>query len=403
MTATNIILVVGAIAGAALFLNPRLVARPMWRATITPLASIIGSGFLIAAPILSHATGTGAWIAMAGLCAVAWCFGAAVRHNIQYVEPLLDGAPPRVVAALERAADLMLSVGYLLSVAYFLNLFAAFALRIAGVTDPMAIRAIASVVILLLGFLGVSGGLRALERVEILAVGIKLSLISALLLALAAATGVAVSDGSFAWPQIAHIEGFEQVRTIFGVFILVQGFETSRYLGASYNAAMRVRSMRWAQMISAAIYLAFTLLVTAYFTGKLSPEGGETAILDILAPIGSALAPLVILVALASQMSAAVAVTNGEAGLLAELSRGKISINRGNLLVAAAALLLTWTSDIYQIISYVSRAFVLYYAIQCLQAALSAKRLGKRHMAAAFLFLALAALLIALLAKSAGV
>lgn len=48
MNATNFILVAGAVIAAIFFLNPRLSARPLWRATITPLASIIGSGFLIA-------------------------------------------------------------------------------------------------------------------------------------------------------------------------------------------------------------------------------------------------------------------------------------------------------------------------------------------------------------------
>lgn len=403
MSITNLILVMGALGSAALFLNPRLSARPLWRATVTPLASIIGSGFLIAAPILSHTAGTGAWLAMIGLCLVAWCFGEAVRHNIRHVEPLLLPAPPREVAILERTADLILSAGYMLSVAYFLNLFAAFALRIVGVTDPLAIRTAASVVIVLIGGLGVTGGLRSLERIEIVTVGIKLSLICALLLALAAATGIAIGDGSFHWPTLTHDQGFDQLRAIFGVFILVQGFETSRYLGASYDAATRVRSMRAAQLIAGAIYLVFTLLVTAYFTGALPKNGGETAILDILAPIGTALAPLVILVALASQMSAAVAVTNGEAGLLSELSRGKISVKRGNLIVALAALLLTWSADIYQIISYVSRAFLLYYAVQSLQAALSARRLGKRGAAAAFFILTFGALAIALLAKPANI
>lgn len=37
----------------ALFL-PRVRNAILWRATVTPLASIIGSGFLISGPLLSH-------------------------------------------------------------------------------------------------------------------------------------------------------------------------------------------------------------------------------------------------------------------------------------------------------------------------------------------------------------
>jgi len=36
----------------AILLYPRLANAPLWRAAITPLASIIGSGFLMLGPIL---------------------------------------------------------------------------------------------------------------------------------------------------------------------------------------------------------------------------------------------------------------------------------------------------------------------------------------------------------------
>ena len=50
MTAMNIVLVVASLLFAGLFFHPRLLMAPLWHATVTPLASIIGSGgFLLQA------------------------------------------------------------------------------------------------------------------------------------------------------------------------------------------------------------------------------------------------------------------------------------------------------------------------------------------------------------------
>jgi hypothetical protein len=75
-------------ATAALF-APRLTASPVWRATVTPLASIVGSGFLVSFPLLTHDLGFYALIAMAGLAVFAYPFGGAIRFNILHGEPLL--------------------------------------------------------------------------------------------------------------------------------------------------------------------------------------------------------------------------------------------------------------------------------------------------------------------------
>lgn len=180
--------------------------------------------------------------------------------------------------------------------------------------------------------------------------------------------------------------------------ILVQGFETSRYLGSQYDATTRIKSMRWAQWIACAIYMAFLLLITGLFNGALPPEGGETAIIDLLRPLGLLVAPLLILTALASQLSAAVADMNGAGGLLAESSGRRLPVRLGNLVTALVAIAITWTANIYEIITYASKMFVIYYGLQALQAALAAWRRGQRWHAAGFA--AGVALAIIVLAKS---
>ena len=70
------------IATGALLIWPRLANLQVWRATITPLASIIGSGFLVLGPILDVNYGGYAPLVMVSLCAVAYLFGSVIRFNI---------------------------------------------------------------------------------------------------------------------------------------------------------------------------------------------------------------------------------------------------------------------------------------------------------------------------------
>lgn len=403
MSTSTLVLLVAAIVFAVVFFQPRLLRSPLWQATVTPLASIIGSGFLIAGPILAHATGRWAALAMLALCAVAYLFGSAIRHNIVHVEPELAGKPSLTVSGLERASEVTLSLAYFVSVAYYLNLFAAFGLRLGDIVDPLWIRIGSTIAIATIGTVGALGGLHALERMTIGAVSLKLTLIAALLTALVVATAVAAHAGSFAWPALEHARGPHELRVLLGLVILVQGFETSRYLGSAYDAPTRVRTMRWAQWLSTAIYLAFILLVTRYFSGGLKPAGGETAIIDMLAPLGMLVMPVIIVMALASQLSAAVADTSGAGGLIAESSGKRVPVNIGHLLTALVAIAITWSADIYQIIAYASRAFVAYYALQSVQAGLSAWRLGRRKRAAVFVLGVVIALLVMVFAVPAQV
>lgn len=403
MSAENLTLLIASAFAAGVFFHPKFRTGRLWRATVTPLASIIGSGFLVAGPILAHAAGTKAWIAMAGLCLIAYLFGAAIRYNIAHIEPALRKNPPKIVTSLERASQVVLSLAYFISVAYYINLLAAFGLRFGDIVDPFAIRVFATVVIGFLGFMGAIGGLRALERLEVSAVGLKLSAIAGLIAALILASILMAAGGDFEWRAPSHPHGVDELRILLGLVILVQGFETSRYLGDEYDGPMRIRTMRWAQGLSTAIYIAFVLLITSFFKNGLPEQGGETAIIDMLAPIGVAVAPVIIIAALASQFSAAVADMNGAGGLLSESSNGRLPVRLGDLVTALVAIAIIWTANIYEIIAYASKAFVIYYALQSVQAALAARRNGDHGLTALFVFTGLLAVTIALFAAPAEV
>ena len=402
----DVIILIVALLAAAVFLNPRMLNWTTWRAIVTPLASIIGSGFLVAGPILSHATGNWAWLAMMGLCAVGYFFGAIIRHNILHVEPLLNDHPTKLLRGIEGISNIALSLAYFVSVAYYLNLFSAFALRGGGIIDEFWIKVVATLVIITIGLMGLLRGLRALERLETLAVGIKLSLIVALCAGLFALTILAINAGNFSWSPLEHETGLYEMQVLLGLVILVQGFETSRYLGAEYSAEVRVSTMRKAQWIATGVYLVFMLLVTQYFTGELPPDGGETQIIDLLRPVGLLVAPLIIVMALASQLSAAVADLNGAGGLIAETSGKRFSVKTGYLVTAIFAIFVTWIGNIYEIITLASKAFVLYYGLQSLQATLSALRIGGKGRVLRALFFGfgvLLSLVIIIFAVPAGV
>lgn len=387
MTLVSAALVGGAIAAGAASLQPRLLHSPYWRATVTPLASIIGSGFLVAGPVISHAAGNFAWLAMAGLCAVAWWFGSAIRYNIAHVEDATGNSP--ATALLERFSGIALAFAYFISVAYYLDLFGAFLLRGAGIIDRTMTNWVATAFIAALGLIGLLRGLKWLEHIEIAVVGLKLAMIGGLIAALAWADTSGMAAGTLPGGHVGHETGWREVRILLGLVILVQGFETSRYLGKAYGAATRIRTMRAAQLLSTAIYVAFMLLMTPWFSGLLPANGGETAIVDLLRPLTALTIPVIITAALASQLSAGIADMNGAGGLIEAGSGGRVSVKIGYLVAATASIAIIWSADIFEIIAWASKAFVLYYAIQSVTAALAAHRNGRGLQSASFWLAAL--------------
>ena len=85
----NIIIIVVALAlGGYLAFSRRLTVSSNWKATVTPLASIMGSGFLVSAPLLAGIVGNLAVVCMALLLVLAYMVGGAIRFNIRHFEPI---------------------------------------------------------------------------------------------------------------------------------------------------------------------------------------------------------------------------------------------------------------------------------------------------------------------------
>lgn len=336
-----------------------------WAATVTPLASIMGSGFLISAPLLANIVGVYAVLCMAALLALAYGVGGAIRFNIRHFEPIENASmgPAQVLALASR---LILSIAYFISISYYLQLLAAFSLHFFEVPEGAVANVVTSVLLVVIAGVGIWKGLGSLEKVERYVVSLNLGMVGALICGLIAYNAWAVVDGSWALPDVDNVVDFTDFRILLGLLIVVQGFETSRYLGQEHSADQRIKTMKRAQLISSGIYLLFIGFSTVLFHRGLGAD--VTAIIVMTAPVAALLPVLLSVAAIGSQFSAAVADTSGAGGLLGDLSRGRLVPGSCYALILGVTLALTWLTDVNEIISYASRAFAAYYFLQCLVA-----------------------------------
>ena len=390
-----VILAVAILLAAYLAFSRRLARSSAWKATVTPLASIMGSGFLVSAPLLGGSVGHLALICMAALLLLAYAVGGAIRFNIRHFEPIENQGhgPAQAIALLSR---MVLAAAYFISVTYYLQLLAAFLTNAAGVSGDHINPIITTVLLLVIGGIGMWRGLAMLEGLEKYAVALNLGMIGALLLALAVYNITLLTAGDWSLPEVSSQIDVRDLRILLGLLIVVQGFETSRYLGDQHSADERIATMRTAQLLSAAIYLVFIALVTVLFHDGLGAD--VTAIVEMTAPVATLLPVLISIAAVGSQFSAAVADNEGAGGLIEDIAHHRVPIRYAYLLILIVTVVLTWETDVNQIIAYASRAFALFYMLQCLVAFIVAwgmKDLPRRNLhLTGTLFLTLACLLV---------
>lgn len=340
----------------------------------TPLASIIGSGFLVLGPILTHFFGLYAPAVMAVLCAVAYFFGGAIRYNIAIASDD-SRSRGRAVDTLEQLSSWALGFAYIITVAYYLNLLGSFAFSMLEVNGDLYPRVLTTAVFMALLVVGWTRGFNALERLEYVSVSIMVAVITGLLFGLAVFFAGKVQSGTLVLNPL-EVTGWQAATLVFGLIVTVQGFETSRYLGGTYDPPMLSRSMRWAQLMAAAMYMAYIGLF-AYLFNAGDLELTETAIVDRVGVIAAVLPVVLVVAAIAAQFSSAVADTSGAGGLFAEVTGNRVSPRLAYAGVAAIGIAMTWTFNVFEIISHASRAFALYYMLQALVAAVTAGRYSK--------------------------
>lgn len=360
-------------------------------ATSTPLSSIFGSGFLLIVPILAGAVGPYAVLAMASVCALAYAVGSVIRFNIKHAEPVLADTPGEATLSLECASDLALVFAYVISVCLYLHILSAFVLGGFNADTEFNENLLTTAVIAVITTIGLTKGLKMLDVLEQWGLYVTL-LIIVLLLA-----GFAHYDWT-AWHSASGITQakaldhtpWEILTIVAGTLIVVQGFETTRYLGSSFEASVRVSASRWSQIISTVVYVVF-VAVTLPAVHALNGSYDDNSLIALVGvAAGILVVPLIVAAAL-SQFSAAVADTLAATGNMQETTHGHLTAKWGCILVGGGAIALSWSANTLEIVALASRAFAFYYMLQCLVAInvskSSVQRAGMAIVAAALGFI----------------
>ena len=365
-------------------------AKKLFGATATPLASIFGSGFLVIVPILAGAVGPYAWLAMACVCGLAYAMGSVIRFNIRHTEPLLEaGKAPHRAVFFERTSDLALVIAYAISVCLYIRILAAFLLGGLGIDTPLNEHVVTVAVIGVIGFVGYTKGLDMLQNLEKVALGITLIIIVALLTGFAFYDANTLKGPGIQLPTMPDHSWWQILTIVGGTLIVVQGFETSRYLEEEFDTDTRIRSCRLSQIVSAVVYVVFIMLSIPlmHFLGKKIEDNA----LIMLAGKASVLLPIpLVLAAVLSQFSAAVADTIGGGGNMVEATKEHVDSRHAYLLICGIAVMVAFCNTL-TVLTLASRAFAFYYTLQCLVAfnvsKSPAQRLGIVLVAASLVFI----------------
>ncbi len=211
----------------------------------TPLASIFGSGFLVIVPVLASGVGPYAVWAMLAVAFVAFHTGAIVRHNILCAEPVLAAGNRRTTLLLERLSDVALVAAYVVSVCLYIHILSAFVLGAFEADSEFNKSLLTTLVIGLITVIGILGGLKPLEHLERWALYVTLLILALLLIGFAVYDArLYLNTGQFALPALPQRSGWEMLTIVAGTLIVVQGFETPRYLGHRFDTLTRRREPR---------------------------------------------------------------------------------------------------------------------------------------------------------------
>jgi len=364
-----------------------------------PLASIFGSGFLVIVPILASSVGPYALLAMLVVAFVAFQAGAVVRHNILCAEPVLAAGKKRMTLTLERLSDVALVGAYVVSVCLYIHIMSAFVLGAFGMDSDFNKSLLTTLMIGTITAIGVMGGLKPLEKLESWALYVTLFILALLLV------GFAIYDvrgfldsGGFTMPVMPQRSAWEMVTIVAGTLIVVQGFETTRYLGRSFDTWTRILASRWSQYVSLTVYIAFVALALP-IVPALNGEYTDNSLILLAAEVSVLLVMPLIIAAGLSQFSAAVADTLAAAANMQEVTHNRVNQRLGYLLVGSTAMALAWSGSTFEIITLASRAFALYYLLQCCVAFTVCRNHRER---ARFILVGLALLFVLVFAVPAG-
>jgi hypothetical protein len=223
--------------------------------------------------------------------------------------------------------------------------------------------------VIIVAVIGVVGRFRGLDMLMVLehwALRVTGVLVIALIIGFLIFDWKALNANTLQWPVVPKQDLWTVLTVLGGTLIVVQGFETSRYLGNQFDREMRIWSCRSSQLVSTIIYVIFVAAATPlmHFLGNQVEDNG---LLVLAAKVAAWLPIPLVFAAVLSQFSAAVADVVAAGGTVAESTQGRVDDRQAYVLVCGVAIILAFASTL-TILSFASRAFAFYYFLQCLVA-----------------------------------
>lgn len=361
------LLVLVTLIGLSLVLYSRRVQNSeRYQATVVPLANIMDIGYVAMTPIIVLIAGLNAPLTMLGLCALGFAMGWVMRYNIRQYEPV--SAEKGRLRHIEHTGQWALIAASLVNVAYYLQLMGAaiFFPFEEGTVDAATVEtgiAVGSLVVL--GVVGFFFGLGRLNRMGQRATAFNLAAVAAIIVGFLAYNILVALQWSWSLPDYNPLVTTQSARQILGFFVLVQGFEASRYLTEQYGAELRIATMRNAQIIATIAFVVFpaaALLLIAQVRPDPSPVGAVQ--------IGSVASPvlpwLVLLLAIGSQASASINAISSRSDVIVELTNKQIPRRLTFPLLATGSIVVVLATDVLTAVAAASRVFAVFYVIQCL-------------------------------------
>jgi hypothetical protein len=348
---------------ARLLYRPKVQESLTYKAIVVPLGEIMDVGFIVFSPIIILLFGYHATWAMAGLCLLAILTGFAVSYNIEHYEPLIGKPDP--LHAWNSIALWALIAASVVNVGYYAQLLMTLVWLPLDLYSPGLVAATAALLLLALMVYGFAKGLLALNDMGNRTTAFNLSAIGAILVAFATYNVQLLVGGDFQRPDLDPPVDEEAFRKLLGLFVLVQGFESARYLGAYFSARKRVESMRAAQYLSSVVYVLFVALSLVLFTTTAVPND-VTAIFEVSEQVSVFLPFLIMVAAVGSQLSAIVSDTETRTEMLAQQLGDRVPRRWTFPLFLVPAILVVLLTDVASIVALASRIFAVYFLSQAL-------------------------------------
>ncbi len=351
--------------------RPRIQQSKKYQALVVPLANIMDVGFLVLSPIIVALVGFSAPFFMLGICLLAMAAGTAITYNIRHYEPLIGtGDSTEKIGAL---SNWMLLGASVVNIGYYTMLLMTLTLLPLQVYSENRVTTMSVIALVVLMLAGYKGYLPLLNRLGDRTTAFNITALVAVLAVFATYNLNQAISGNWSLPTYEPDVDAEVYRKIFGLFAMVQGFESARYIGNRFSGELRVSTMRLAQVIATIVFVALIGLVLLPF-GQFQPRADATAIFVVSDQISVYLPWLILVAALGSQFSAITNATSSRSDLLMEATRSRLDKRFTFPLLLVPAILIVLFIDVIQAVSVASRVFAIFFTLQAVIAVMLAAR-----------------------------